>query len=235
MEELRTTEVLDREILEDARKKAFKILKNADDSLGTQDRDWEKKIQDSLGSIRNSYAERTKREGDEVLARLPLDKRRFRTENSESSLVRAMDTFLGSLSREKLLYVLERELYERFKAWADGEKGTPEISGASVSFSGVSLSETRTLLKKVIGRLAEKPGNFVPGKVKVEDWELKEDTSGGEISRKNEAAAHEFPSIVISTQDMKLIASVEDAAKNLLKEKRAELATALLGEGVLND
>jgi hypothetical protein len=34
---------------------------------------------------------------------------------------------------------------------------------------------------------------------------------------------------------MKITASVESAAASLLKEKRAELASALLGEGVLND
>ena len=230
MEEIRTTEVLDREILEDARKKAAKILKNTDDTLGTQDRDWEKKTQDALGSIRSVYADRTKRETDEILARLPLDKRRLRMERYERVLAQVIKDFLGGLKREEILSIMERELLDRFKAWADAEKAASSMSEAQVRYSGLSLSETRELLKKVISELGKKSGNFVPDKTKVENWELKEDTSGVDVS-----ADHKFPSVVINTQSMKLAASVEDAAGNLLEEKRAELAAALFGEGVLDD
>ena len=234
MEELRTTEVLDREILEDARKKAAKILKNADDTLATQDRDWEKKIQDAVQSIGNVYAERTKRETDEILARLPLDKRRLRTERAESLLHNAINDFLRGLRRETLLSILERELLERFGDWAGREKGTPAMPAAQVSYSGLSLSETRDLLKRVINKLGGKSANFTPEKTIVENWELKEGLSENKTSG-DKSGAQGFPSIVINTQSLKIIASVEEAAGNLLEEKRAELAAALLGEGVLND
>jgi len=230
MEELRTTEVLDREIQEDARKKALKILKNADDALGSQDREWEKKTQDALESIRKVYADRTKRETDEILARLPLDKRRLRMERYESFLSKAINDFLRGLKRETILSILERELMVRFKAWADGEQGAPAMPEAQVSYACLSLSEARELLKKVIGALGKKAGNFVPDRTRVENWELKEETPGVNVS-----AVHAFPSIVVSTQSLKLIASVEDAAGALLEENRAELAVALFGEGVLND
>jgi len=230
MEELRTTEVLDREIQEDARKKAFKILKNADDALGAQDRDWEKKTQDALESIRNVYAERTKRETDEILARLPLDKRRLRMERYESFLGKAMNDFLRGLKRETLLSILERELLERFKAWADGEKGKASMTAAEVRYAGLGLPEAKELLKRVINDLGKKSDNFAPDKTKVENWELKEDTPNVNVS-----AVHEFPFVVINTQSLKLAASVEDAAAALLEEKRAELAVALFGEGVLDD
>ena len=61
MEELKSTELLDREILEDARKKAHKILNTAGDSLGAQTRDWDEKIRSALASIGKSYAEKTKK------------------------------------------------------------------------------------------------------------------------------------------------------------------------------
>ena len=51
MEELRSTEVLDREILEDARKKAQKILKTAEDAHAAQAQDWDKKINGAVESI----------------------------------------------------------------------------------------------------------------------------------------------------------------------------------------
>ena len=56
------------------------------------------------------------------------------------------------------------------------------------------------------------------------DWEYRADS-----------VVREFPLIFIETKTFRIIASVKSASKNLLKEKRAELAAALLGEGVLND
>ena len=235
MEELRTTEVLDREILEDARKKAYRILKSADDTLAAQKQDWEKKTQEALDSIRNVYADRTKKAGDEILARLPLDKRRLRSETAEGFLVQAMDDFLRALPREKLLAVLVHELSERFEASfgagekAAGEGAAGEGTKTAVLYSGQSLSEARGVIGKALAALEEKSGGHpaVPASGTggfPEDWDIKEDSQ-----------ERKFPSIVINTQSQKITASVETAAAALLKDKRAELAAALLGEGVLND
>ena len=222
MEELRSTEVLDKEILEDARKKAFKILKTADDALGAQKRDWDKKIQDALESARKTYAERIERTGGEIMARLPLEKKRLRSENTEKSLLAAMNDFLRGLTREQLLSIMERELRYRFGALASGEKGNLQIPEAQVSFSGLSSKETRDLLEKALSALGR--GRSSADAFKPDKWEFKED-----------ADKHEFPSIVINTPPWKLITSVEDAAAALMKDKRAELTAALLGEGALND
>ena len=219
MEELRTTEVLDREILEDARKKAHRILKTADDTLEIQKRDWEKKISGAVNSIRNAYAERTKKIDDETFARLPLDKRRLRSETVEGFLVKAMEDFLRSLKRETLLSILKNELSQLIKTGV--EKG--EIHQALVRYSGMTLSEAGELLKEI---------SF------SEEWKLEEDHSEilEEISEdKKLYAIHEFPSIVVDTETFRINVSVESSAGALMKEKRAELAAALLGEGVLND
>ena len=174
MEELRSTEALDREILEDARKKAFKILKTAEDAQAAQTRDWDKKIQASVDSIRGHYEEKTKKIREELFARLPLDKRRLRSETAESALKKAMDDFLRGLPREKLLSILEHELSPRIKAFAD--------AGALVRYSGMDLSETKDLLKKV--------------------------SAPADLEFKEESLAHEFPFIVINTQAVKISASV---------------------------
>ena len=201
MEELKSTEALDREILDDARKKAHKILKTAEETLTAQTREWEQKTQDAVSSVRKAYEAQTKKAGDEIMARFPLDKRRLRLESAEKFLKKAMDDFLRSLSREKLVSILERELTERLKVSPD------EGEGGTILYSGMSPSEADALLKKLPGA-----------------WKLKEDPF-----------VHEFPSIVINTQSMRITASVDAAADALLKDKRAELAAALLGEGVLND
>ena len=224
MEELRSTEVLDREILEDARKKAYKILKTADDALEAQKRDWDKKIEDSLKSVRKTYAERTERAGAEILARLPLDKKRLRSESTERSLQSAMTDFLRSLKREQLLFIIEREIREHFEALALSEAADIAIPKARVAYSGLSLDETRALLKKATAASGSGKGAPVRINAKHEDWELKE-----------EKEKHEFPFIVIDTRNWKLYASVEEAAASVLKDRRAELTAALLGEGALND
>jgi hypothetical protein len=205
MEELRTTEVLGNEILEDARKKAHKILKASDDTLAAQCRDWDRKIKHSVDSIRRTFTARTKKTNEEIQARLPLDKRRLRSETAESFLVKAMDDFLRTLSREKLIRVLERELYARLNACAEDIANHRSI----VRYSGLSLEEAKAVLEKM------------PYKG---DWEFKADT-----------VVREFPLVLIESKTLRMIASVKSASKALLKTRRAELAAALLGEGVLND
>ena len=205
MEELKSTDVLDREILEDARKKAYKILKTADETLETQTRDWEEKTGNMLDSVRKNYAEKTKKETEEIFARLPLDKRRLRSETAENNLVKAMNDFLRSLPRETLLAVLEKELLKRLEAC--NEEGI--MQGAGILYSGMELSEARGFFEKV--------------------------SSAGDLNYSEDPLFHEFPGMVINTLSMKISASVEAAAAVLLKEKRAELAAALMGEEVLND
>ena len=147
MEELKSTEALNREILEDARKKAHEILTSADNSLRSQKQEWDGKLKAALDSVENSYAKRTEKAREEIFARLPLDKRRLRSETSERLLLKAMDDFLGSLSREELLSILEMELDGRLKEWAGkDEEGVfiiiNDIS-ADVLYSGLSVAETR--------------------------------------------------------------------------------------------
>ena len=237
MEELKSTELLYREILEDARGKAQMLLKEADDTLLAQSRDWEEKARKAADSVRKAYEERIRKTEEEIFARLSLDKQRLRAESAESFLVRAMDDFLASLPREKLLYILERELSERLKVCAgseaafdsrrgvhtlqDGVVDSAKPSGhlqAAALYSGMDLLEAGELLERAINA----SGPALAGL--LARMEIKED-----------ANYKKLPSLVINTQTVRLSVSVESAAANLLKEKRAELAAALLGEGILND
>jgi len=208
MEELKSTEVLDREILEDARDKAYKIILSTEETLKAQSMDWDIKLKNALDAARKNYEERSEKIEGEIFARLPLDQRRMRSEAAEKLLLKAMDDFLHDLPREKLLLILEKELIGRLKSWAGNRTETiSEI--VSASYSNISSSEAELLFKKI------------PESV---SWEIKEDS-----------AFHKFPSITIDTLSMKINASVETAAAAILKAKRAELASALLSSGVLND
>ncbi|MDR2028442.1 MAG: ATPase [Treponema sp.] len=206
MEELQSTEVLDKEILEDARKKAQRILKTADETIASAEASWEKKLQRALTKIRQKYAGRREKTREEIMARLPLDKRRVRSEKVEGLLRSAMDAYLLSLPREKLLSLLEAELAKRA-----GEALSPSFQAACRALTG---SELELMLKKVFPRAA---------------WTMAPDYSFHKLPGV-------LPAIVVDTPDVRITASVDRLAEDLLLDKRAELAAALLGkEGAFDD
>jgi hypothetical protein len=206
MEELQSTEVLDKEILEDARKKAQRILKTADETIASAEASWEKKSRKALAGIRQKYAGRGAKTREEIMARLPLDKRRVRSEKVEALLRSAMDGYLHSLSREKLLSLLEGELAKR-----GGEVLSPSFRAACRGLSG---AEQEAVLKKIFPRAA---------------WTLAPDFPFHKLPGA-------FPAIVVDAPDVRITASVDVLAGDALRDKRAELVRALLGtEGALDD
>jgi integrase len=223
MEELHNTEVLDREILEDARKKAYRILKTAEDTLKEQAGVWEDKTRRELETLRRQYAERLERSREEILARLPLDKRRLRSETTESLLRGAMKQFLEGLPRERLLAVLTEELRSRLEACAEFDRKTqrPELL-----YRGLDAGEA----KEILATLGVTPGSGGP-------------PQGGEEGSGQDRPPQDLffiqrsalPGILIKTPQVRISASVDAAAEALLEDKRAELAAALLGEGALDD
>ncbi|MDR0472588.1 MAG: ATPase [Treponema sp.] len=215
MEELRSTEVLDKEILEDARKKAYKIIKSADDAVAVQTRRWEKKIQKAIKEIKNTYSLRTEKMKEEILARLPLDKRRIRSESSETLLKKALESFLVNLSKEELFRILEEEFAKRLANCNAGISGRPALI-----YRAMSEDEVSGFIKKTMAR----PELSNTAGCDISNWEYK-----------NEASSAKFPALILDTPELRIIASVETAASDLLSKKRAELASSLLGEGALND
>jgi vacuolar-type H+-ATPase subunit H len=222
MEELRTTEVLEREILEDARKKAARLLRTADDTLAQQKRDWEKKLADDLESIRKTYMIRMKKNIEDIFARQPLDFRRLRLKTNEGFLSAAIEDFLRGLDRKRLLSLLERELLLLLETVTFEAAPTAAARDASIAavvrYSGLTLDETRSILKK--SRAAF-------------DWQFQETVAPDDMPP--QSTLGRFPIIVIDTGAFRLTASVEAAAASLLKDNREELAAALIGQEVLHD
>ena len=201
MEELHSTEALDREILEDARKKAFKILKSADDSIASSKASWDKKLARGEKKSRAGYAEKEGQFQREIMARLPMDKRRIRSEVINTLLNKAMEDFLASLPRAALLRIMEKELEKRKNEIAINQK-----EKASLRYRKLSKEECSALA-----------GAFFP------------ETSFTYSEDPLYMIAGSFPAIVIDFSQVRITISVDRAAEALLLEKRAELAEALLG------
>ena len=206
MEELQSTDVLDREILEDARKKANRILAAAEETIAAGARSWEKRSDRDIGELKKSFASRVEKARVEIMARLPLDKRRAHSEKAEALLVAAMQEYLGSLPREKILALLEREL-RRCAA------GLPE------SGSGPLEALCRSLSREELAALLDAA---LPGM----EW----------ASRKAMALHQlpgNLPAIIVNAPAARITASVDVLAASLLEDSRAELASALLGTEAL--
>ena len=113
MEELQSTEVLDREILEDARKKALRTLKSCEDTIIEQDANWNKKLYDAICEIDAQYDKQKKYEINSIMARLPVDKLREKMNKLINLLNEAVDNWYKDLSREEILNLLSREFAKR--------------------------------------------------------------------------------------------------------------------------
>lgn len=216
MEELHSTEALDREILEDARKKAFKILKSADESAASSKLSWERKLSKTLDDARKNCGIRAEQGRREIMARLPMDKRRIRAGKIETLLNGVMKDFLASLDRQKILLILERELVQRMGEWEIQNSAAPshpkDGSHPVLRYRGLSADELKRLLQKVFPADLPEAGEDmlynIPGSL---------------------------PAVMIDFPRVRIIASVDAAASQLLLDKRAELAAALLGDSILEN
>jgi len=202
MEELRSTEVLDREILEDARKKAARFLKNADQLGKAADAEWEKKLESDLLALSRKNRERIENLVHETNARFPLDTRRMRAERAERKLREAMEGFIRSLPYSHLIDLLGRELRLREAALS------PDSLIAEAG--GLETDEAAALLATI------RPAGA---------WTLG-------IQANCERAK---PWLVIHDDTVTVRIGIDEIGETLLREKRAELATALLGPEALND
>ncbi|MDR1074717.1 MAG: ATPase [Treponema sp.] len=216
MEELQSTEVLDREILEDARKKAFRIIKNADDAVKESALSWERKIQSALCELRQRYAEKTQRDGGDIMGRLVQDKRRARSVKIEALLKKAASDCLFSLDRKKLLALLEHELSKRLDEL--------EAEGSPIAEEDKPEVMARTITEPEAEKILENA--FFKKSKKKKIWTIvKPDVMF--------LSAGVFPALIINTKKVKVTTSIDDAEFFLLEDKRAELTTALLGDAVL--
>ena len=205
MEELQSTEILDREILEDARKKAYRILKAADETVKAASGVWEKKIGETLEALNKKYAEQRKLAAAELMARLPMDKRRAKAEKVESLLRQAVEAWYSGLGRDKVLAILKTELETRLAECAEffdsDEQGRAFIHK-------LERAEAQAILKAVL-----------PGKAC-----LVEEAS----------ALSPYPEIILDNRLVRISASIQKTVDFLLREKRAELIESLLGTAALN-
>ena len=202
MEELQSTEILEREILEDAQKKAQRILKAADDAIKAKSDEWEKKTAALLDELEKKYAEQGRHAAYEIMAILPLDKRRAKAQLIEELLNSAVKHWYARLNRQQVLDLLQRELAKRLAAC--GLFTDPEAKqGIHVTIHNIERTEAQAILHTVL--------------------------PGASCTMEDVSSAAVFPELVLETRDIRIHASIGKTVDYFLNEKRAELVEALLG------
>jgi hypothetical protein len=199
MEELQSTDILEKEILEDARKKAHRILKTADDTIKSKSADWEKKLTATLAELENKYAKNSKSITEEIMAVLPIDKQRVKAKKIEELLHLAVENWYSRLSRQRVLGFLQGELSKRLASCG----GFSASGGITAYIHKVEKAEAEAVLKAVL-----------PGKT---------------CTVETIQSTAVYPSIILENNEVRIYASVGKAADFILGEKRQELITALLG------
>lgn len=121
MEELRSTDILDKEIQEDARKKAEKIVKNSQiESQNILD-GVDSKLKTAREEKEKFYAEKIARFEKDTNAALPLEKQRFLVSFEDEQVTQGIKKYLEKLSIEKKAELL-KSLLQKYKPTLENHK-----------------------------------------------------------------------------------------------------------------
>ena len=123
MKELRSTEILDKEIEEDARKKAERILKNAGEEAQKIIAAVADRVQETLDERRAGLEYEHSRFVRDQEAILPLDQIRYLAAFEDKAIIKAMDAYLRSLAPEKKQAVVAEQLAS-FRSLLEGQQVT---------------------------------------------------------------------------------------------------------------
>jgi hypothetical protein len=230
MEELQSTEVLDREILEDARRKAFRVLKTADDTVKTNALSWEKKTKKAIDDLTRRFEERRGKSSEEIMARLPLDKRRAESEKIERLIGNALDAWYRAQSRERILGLLETELRRRLEDCPEILRPEKTAKGRNIKvlFHKLSGEEGETLLAKVLPPESWEPAAY---SLSAGGAAGASSTGAGAAIRASGALSGEYPELVLDSAGVRITTSINMLIAVLFADYRLELTAALIGEG----
>lgn len=109
MQELRSTDILDKEIKADAVQKADAILKRADFECQQILKSVDSKIENAKLEKKEFYENRLNKVVGDIEASLPLEKQRFEVSFVQKKLVEAINAYLKSLSKEKFFDLVSKD------------------------------------------------------------------------------------------------------------------------------
>lgn len=143
MEELRSTEILDKEILEDSRKKAERILINSAGECESILAEVSKQIAIIRAEKKNLYDTKVASYKRDTEASLPLEKQRYLVAFEKKAVGKAITAYLVALPKVKKMALLEK-LLNRYKEHLAGHK----INIYTVGFKSLDIKNLVTATLK---------------------------------------------------------------------------------------
>ena len=206
MEVLHSTDVIGEEIKEEARRKADRILKNADLEIEALIKGLDEKLGKLEEEQKKIYSDKIQKYRDSVFVTLPLKKWKERVEYVENVLNEALQTYFSSLSVNKKLEIIKTML-EKFKAIVDGKT-------IVLKYAGFDEEDSKKLVASVFSN------------INIEKCEQ------ASYSEKRFVGVYE--GLIIEDIEKTFIcrAGMEQAKQNIFDEKKQMLAKALFGESL---
>ena len=206
MEELRSTEVLDKEIETDARKKAERILAKADSDGKALVADVAHRIEKFTEEKTAEYQKKTESYQADRDAVVPLEKERFLVSFMESAIIKAIDSYLEALGEEKRIALAVRR-WNAYKAVVASQKVNALVFGFDAARAEAALKKAGVPLVSCTSVAYEKSGDEG-----IDGLTFKE-------------------GIILETEDkmIRCRLTLSQIVGELETEHRAELAKALFG------
>lgn len=207
MEELRSTDILDKEIQDDARKKAEKILKNADVQGQQILADVETRLESAKKDRESYYSQKAAQFKKDLDSSLPLEKSRFLVSYISSSVASAINDYLKTISQEKRIQLVLTML-DRFESLTDGKSFEAAVYGFNLDLAKNELNKNSKL--HISSFLATEFAKT--GEVAVDGIEI-----------------HEGIILVSDDKLVKIRLTLEELFSELIDKYRNELAVTLFG------
>jgi V/A-type H+-transporting ATPase subunit E len=207
MEILKTSEALETQILEDARKKASRVLEAVDKEIEAMRAAEEARAAGETKRLDAECEAKLRALRQELASSLPLDFMRTRLAATEQTLREALEEFFTSMKADEL----ERILAAMLRKPAAAFRGTR----VTVSCTGIDAAAARRIVQAAMPDAA------------IEDVQLRTDPPKGGGPAERTATG-----IILATVDRRIRfrATLDELAGLLMEERRGELATALLGK-----
>ena len=143
MEEIGTTEAIQKEILEEARKAADKVLRDADEEAAftvAQAVERARNVTESVGQAADAWIARNRAE---MLARIPLEKIRYRTALVDGRVRKALADLFEGMSEDRIAGLIE----EHMKACSAIFNGR----AVNIRYKGLSKARAVAAVQKALG------------------------------------------------------------------------------------
>ena len=205
MEELRSTEILDKEIEADARKKAEKILARAEEESKSILADVSRRLEEAQSQKKAYYGEKLAQYEKAIAEALPLEKGRYLVSFYSDMVSKAFNDYLENLGSEKRLALIEKRLSNLPRTCFEKK--------INASVFGFKTADAKKILEKA----------FAKNLAKVEETSFEKSGEEGALGN----AFHE--GIILSSEDgfIRIRLTIDQIVREIKDKYSEELATTL--------